>query len=83
MENVQRKPSATWKEIRESVDKAFQLIYQKYLKNQDIYGPSYDDGYDPLNYIPPEYEEHVLLRDEVIKTITPFWGTYRLITDQI
>jgi hypothetical protein len=42
MENVQRKPSATWKEIREAVDKAFELIYQKYLKNHDIYGPSYD-----------------------------------------
>ena len=26
MENVQRKPSATWKEIRESVEKAFQVI---------------------------------------------------------
>lgn len=69
MDRTQQVPSVTWKEIQEAVDRAFDGIYKKYVTNVDTYGPSYKDGYDPLNYIPPEYQEHVLLRDDSLE-----WG---------
>jgi hypothetical protein len=67
MEKAQYKPTITWKEIRSVVDRAFDVIYEKYVKNVDLYGPGYKDGYDPFNYIPPEYQEYVLLEDGVQK----------------
>ena len=55
MDKTQQVPSVTWKEIREAVGRAFDGLYRKYVTNVDTYGPSYRDGYDPLNYIPPEW----------------------------
>jgi hypothetical protein len=69
MDQTQQMPSVTWEEIREPVDRAFDGLFRKYVTNVGTYGPSYRDGYDPLNYIPPEYQEHVLLRDDSLE-----WG---------
>jgi hypothetical protein len=70
MNKTQHIPSITWKEIRSAVDRAFDVIYEKYVKNVDLHGPGYKDEYDPLNYIPPEYQEYVFLEDDTLD-----WGT--------
>jgi len=57
-------PSITWKQICGTVDHAFDKIYEKYVQGVDTYGPGHTDNYDPLNYIPPEYEEYVLRDDD-------------------
>ena len=69
MKNVRHDPLITWKEIRKTVDNAFDIIYQKYIDNYEIHGPSHKDEYEPLNFIPPEYEELVLTKNYNIS-----WG---------
>jgi hypothetical protein len=81
MEKTQHTPSITWKEIRSAVDCAFDVIYEKYVKNIDLHGPGYRDEYDPLNYIPPEYQEYVLLEDDTLDWSTV--GEISVLADKI
>ena len=63
MKKSERNPSITWNQIRQSVDQAFDVIYKKYVQSVGIYGPDFNDEYDPLKFIPPEYEQYLVIED--------------------
>lgn len=70
MDKTSKQPTITWKEIRVVVDQAFDIIHQKYTKGVDEHGPGFDDGYNPYDYMPIEYEQEVLVGDSSLE-----WGT--------
>lgn len=69
MEKAAKQPSITWQEIRDTVDRAFDIIYKRYTQNVEIHGPDFNDNYEPYHYIPPEYEQFVLIEDSTME-----WG---------
>ncbi|MGR0480399.1 MAG: tyrosine-type recombinase/integrase [Candidatus Electronema sp. V4] len=64
MKKTEKNPAITWQEIRQYVDQAFDIIYERYVQSIETYGPDYNDEYDnPLNFIPQEYEQYLTLED--------------------
>ena len=59
-------PAITWKQIREAVDQAFDIIYQRFVKSVETHGPNFNDEYDPLKFIPPDYSQYIALNDSTI-----------------
>ncbi|MGX9728621.1 MAG: hypothetical protein ACTFAK_15300 [Candidatus Electronema sp. VV] len=58
-----RKPSVTWQQIRDAVNEAFEIIFQRFVKSANIYGKKYDDNYNSLNFIPTDYD-HLLIAED-------------------
>jgi hypothetical protein len=61
-----RKHSVTWQQIRDEVNEAFEIIFNKFLKSANDYGPTYNDSYDSLKFIPPEYEQFLVVGDTTV-----------------
>lgn len=66
MKKSERNPSITWKDIRQAVDHAFDIIYQRYVRDVETHGPDFNDEYDPLKFIPPDYEQYIALEDSTV-----------------
>jgi len=66
MKKSERSPLITWQQIRLAVDEAFALIYKKYVDSVETVGPSYNDEYNSLNYIPHEYEQYLVIDDSTV-----------------
>ncbi len=59
-------PAITWQQIRKAVDQAFEIIYQRYVKSVETHGPDFNDEYDPLRFIPQEYNQYIHLNDSTV-----------------
>ncbi|MGR0482048.1 MAG: tyrosine-type recombinase/integrase [Candidatus Electronema sp. V4] len=66
MKKSEKNPLITWKEIRQTVDHAFDIIYQRYVRAVETHGPDFNDEYDPLKFIPPDYEQFIVLEDSTV-----------------
>ncbi|MGX9728143.1 MAG: DUF6538 domain-containing protein [Candidatus Electronema sp. VV] len=66
MKKSEKNPLITWKEIRQAVDHAFDIIYQRYVRDVETHGPDFNDEYDPLKFIPPDYEQYIALEDSTV-----------------
>ncbi|MGX9727447.1 MAG: DUF6538 domain-containing protein [Candidatus Electronema sp. VV] len=66
MKKSEKNPAITWKEIRQAVDHAFDIIYQRYVRDVETHGPDFNDEYDPLKFIPPDYEQFIVLEDSTV-----------------
>jgi hypothetical protein len=51
MKKSEKNPLITWKEIRQAVE---------------THGPDFNDDYDPLKFIPPEYDQFIRLDDSTV-----------------
>uniref|UniRef100_UPI004056DEFE hypothetical protein n=1 Tax=Candidatus Electronema sp. TaxID=2698783 RepID=UPI004056DEFE len=58
-----RKPSVTWQQIRDAVNEAFEVIFQRFVKSANLYGKKYDDNYNSLNFIPTDYDQLLITED--------------------
>ena len=66
MEKINKNQSITWSQVRQAVDQAFDIIYKRYVQAVETYGPDYNDEYNPLNFIPPEYDQYIHLNDSTV-----------------
>ncbi|CAK8722919.1 MAG: hypothetical protein CDV28_1601 [Candidatus Electronema aureum] len=66
MKKSEKNPLITWKEIRQAVDHAFDIIYQRYVHAVEKHGPDFNDDYNPLKFIPPEYDQFIRLDDSTV-----------------
>lgn len=66
MKKSEKNPIITWKEIRQAVDHAFDIIYQRYVQAVETHGPNFNDEYDPLKFIPPDYSQYIALEDSTV-----------------
>ncbi len=66
MKKAEKNQTITWKDIRQAVDHAFDIIYQRYVQAVETHGPDYNDQYDPLKFIPPEYDQYIRLEDSTV-----------------
>lgn len=61
-----KNPAITWQQIRQAVDQAFDIIYQRFVKSVETHGPNFNDEYDPLKFIPPDYSQYIALNDSTV-----------------
>ena len=61
-----RKHSVTWQQIRDAVNEAFEIIFKNFVKYANDYGPTYNDSYDSLKFIPPEYKQFLVVGDTTV-----------------
>ncbi|WP_417908908.1 tyrosine-type recombinase/integrase [Candidatus Electronema sp. PJ] len=66
MKRTEKNPLITWKEIRQTVDHAFDIIYQRYVQAVETHDPDFNDEYDHIKFIPPDYNQYIALEESTV-----------------
>lgn len=61
-----RKPSVAWQQIRDAINEAFEIIFKNFVKSANDYCQTYNDSYDSLKFVPPEYEQFLVVGDTTV-----------------